>query len=198
VHDVLRQEREDINEERLHLSMWISLLKKQMTFEKEKAKVRQKCLDVMEILLDRRHAIANKLDVQTQKLLNDAKELYATVEARANAIIKQQEDLNAEVVAMAQQEQTVADQELKLQEREEQDDLRLKRELEDLASHESDLSNREATLATERKDLEETRAGVLARELTVDIWDVCLNSKEEELVDREKRLAEREKRLVER
>jgi hypothetical protein len=38
VHDVLRQEREDINEERLHLSMWISLLKKQMTFEKEKAK----------------------------------------------------------------------------------------------------------------------------------------------------------------
>jgi hypothetical protein len=31
----------------------------------------------------------------------------------------------------------------------------------------------------------------LARELTVDIRDMCLNSREEELVDREQRLAER-------
>jgi hypothetical protein len=54
----------------------------------------------------------------------------------------------------------VADRELKLQEREEQDDLRLERELEALTSRESDLSSRKATLAAERKDLEETRAGV--------------------------------------
>jgi hypothetical protein len=36
-HDVLHQEREDINEERLHLSVWVSLLKRRMTSEKEKA-----------------------------------------------------------------------------------------------------------------------------------------------------------------
>jgi hypothetical protein len=46
-----------------------------------------------------------------------------------------------------------------------------------------------------RKDLEETCAGILARELTADIWDVRLNSRQEELADWEKRLAEREKQL---
>jgi hypothetical protein len=52
VHDVLHREKEDINEEGLRLSMWVSLLKKRMTSEMEKA--RQKCLDVMEILFTRR------------------------------------------------------------------------------------------------------------------------------------------------
>jgi hypothetical protein len=95
MHDVLRQERDDINEERLHIWAWVSLLKKQMTSEKEKANGRQKRLDVMEILFARRQAGADKLDAQAQKLLNDAKELYAIVEARDNATIKQQDDLNA-------------------------------------------------------------------------------------------------------
>jgi hypothetical protein len=85
----------------------------------------------------------------------------------------------------------VADWELKLQEREVQDDLRLECKLEALASHESNLSSREATLAVEWKDLKGTRVGVLARELAADIRDVCLNSREEELGDREKRLVER-------
>jgi hypothetical protein len=44
----------------------------------------------------------------------------------------------------------------------------------------------------ERKDLEETHTVVLARELTTDIRDVRLNSREEELADKEKRLAERQ------
>jgi hypothetical protein len=85
----------------------------------------------------------------------------------------------------------VTNQELKLQEREEKDDLRFEHELEALASRESDLSSHEATLAVERKDLKETRAGVLACELAADIRDVRLNSREEELVDREKQLAKR-------
>jgi hypothetical protein len=55
----------------------------------------------------------------------------------------------------------------------------------------ADLSSREATLAVEQKDLEETHAGVLAHELTTDIRDVRLNSREEELADREKRLVKR-------
>ncbi len=54
--------------------------------------------------------------------MHDAKESYATSEARVNATIKQEEDLNAQATAMAQREQVAADQELKPQEREEQDD----------------------------------------------------------------------------
>jgi predicted HTH domain antitoxin len=64
VHDVLRREREEINEEWLCLSVLVSLLKKRMTSEKEMAEARQKHLNVMEILLDRRQAVANKLDTQ--------------------------------------------------------------------------------------------------------------------------------------
>jgi hypothetical protein len=48
----------------------------------------------------------------------------------------------------------------------------------------------------ERKDLEDSRARVLARELIANIRDMRLNSREEELADREKRLAEREQQLV--
>jgi hypothetical protein len=63
--------------------------------------------------------------------------------------------------------------------------------------HESDLNKYEATLASERKDLEETRVVALAHELTTDIRDACLNSREE-LADREKWLTEREQQLAER
>jgi hypothetical protein len=96
------------------------------------------------------------------------------------------------VVVMAQREQAVAEQELKLWEKEEKGNLRLEHELEALTSCESDLNNREATLAAERKDLEETHTGVLAHELTAIITDLRLNSREEELGDREKRLVKRE------
>jgi hypothetical protein len=39
-HDVPQQEREDINEERLRLSVWVCLLKKRTTSEKKKAMAR--------------------------------------------------------------------------------------------------------------------------------------------------------------
>jgi hypothetical protein len=188
-HDVLRQEREDINKEWLHLLVWVSLLKQQMTSEKEKVEVRQKNLDVMEVLYSRRQVVVDKLDAQTEKLLDNAKELYAVAEARTNATIKQQEDLNAQAVATAKREQAVAEQELKLWEKEEQGDLSLERELEALTS-------REATIAVEWKDLEETHAVVLSRELATDIRDSGLNFREEELADREKRLVEREQQLA--
>jgi hypothetical protein len=97
---------------------------------------------------------------------------------------------------MAQREQIVADLELKLQEREEQDDLRLKHELEALASHESDLSSRGATLGMERKDQEVAHVRVLACELAANVRDEHMNSKADELADREKRLVEREQQLV--
>jgi hypothetical protein len=96
------------------------------------------------------------------------------------------------VVAIAQWEQAVVDRELKLQEREEQDDHRLDRELKALASHESKLNSHEASLETEWKSLEEIRAEVLGHKLATDTRDECLNSRAAELVDREKHLVERQ------
>jgi hypothetical protein len=72
-------------------------------------------------------------------------------------------------------------------------DRKLEHELEVISSHEADLNTREATLETSQKSLEETRTEILGCELTADIRDACLNSREEELADMEKRLAEREK-----
>jgi hypothetical protein len=42
--------------------VWFSLLKQQMTSEKEKVEAWQKHLDMMEVLYSRRQAVANKLD----------------------------------------------------------------------------------------------------------------------------------------
>jgi hypothetical protein len=42
-------------------------------------------------------------------LLSDAKEIYAIAETRANATIKQQEDVNAQDTTIAQRERMVAD-----------------------------------------------------------------------------------------
>jgi hypothetical protein len=42
--------------------VWLSLLKKQTASEKEKAEVRQKRLDVMEIQYSRRQAMADKIN----------------------------------------------------------------------------------------------------------------------------------------
>jgi hypothetical protein len=66
VHDVLRQERADLDEERLHLLMWFSLLKKLMASKKAKVEARRMYVDVMEMLLDRQHATINELDAQAQ------------------------------------------------------------------------------------------------------------------------------------
>jgi hypothetical protein len=61
-------------------------------------------------------------------------------QARANATIKQQEDLNTQAVATAQREQAVAEQELKLWDKEEQGYLRLERELKALASRKATIA----------------------------------------------------------
>jgi hypothetical protein len=46
--------------------------------------------------------VAEEHDAQTQKLLHNAKELYAAAEACANTTIKQQKDLNAQATTIAQ------------------------------------------------------------------------------------------------
>jgi hypothetical protein len=78
----------------------------------------------------------------------------------------------------------------KLQEREVLDDLRIERVLAGLATHESSLESREATLVAEQKDFEDARASVLARELAADVRESALDIMDVEVADREKRLAE--------
>jgi hypothetical protein len=72
-------------------------------------------------------------------MLADAKELYASTEARANSTIKQEEELAARVRAVEERERAVDELEQKLQEREASDDLRFESELAGLATHESSL-----------------------------------------------------------
>jgi hypothetical protein len=62
----------------------------------------------MEVVLKQEVTI-NLLDAQAQELMEKAKELYIAAEARSNANIKAQEDLNGQAIAIAQQEQMVAE-----------------------------------------------------------------------------------------
>jgi hypothetical protein len=117
----------------------------------------------------------NQRDADSKRALADAQELYASAEARASAIIKQQEDLERQLL-----------------EREELDDITLRRELEVLGTRESTLDCREADLDRERKALEDTRAQILARELDADSREAGLRDQEAKLAARERQLAERQ------
>jgi hypothetical protein len=73
---------------------WGSLFKKQTTSEKEKAVLKREQLNKMEVVLKQEEVIIGLLDAQAKGLMEKAKDLYANVEAHADATIKQQEDLN--------------------------------------------------------------------------------------------------------
>jgi hypothetical protein len=78
-------------------------------------------------------------------MLADVKELYASIEARASVVIKQEEDLAVHTCAIDKRECMAEEMEEKLQEREGLDDL----ELESLASHESNLTCCDSSLKEE-------------------------------------------------
>jgi hypothetical protein len=80
----------------------------------------------------------------------------------------------------------VEELEQKLEEREGYDDLKLDHELEALATHESSLDSREATLEIEWKNLEDAHLKVMARELTANVKESNLNTNVVELANREK------------
>jgi hypothetical protein len=88
--------------------------------------------------------------------------------AAANGTIKQAEELVVRVHTVEEREQAMDGLEQKLQEREALEDLRLERELVGLATCESSLERREAALVAEQRDIEDTRASVLAHELAAD------------------------------
>jgi hypothetical protein len=96
VQDVLQWERDDIEEEQQCLMDWGSLQKKWTTFEKQKVVAKRAQLSEMEDLLNKELVAIGLLEAEAQKLMEDAKELYA------DATIKLQEDLNGHMIAIAQ------------------------------------------------------------------------------------------------
>jgi hypothetical protein len=86
---------------------WASMLKEWTTAERARAEARQQHLDVREELWNKLQTAINSYDCDSQRMLAEAKELYASVEVRANDTIKQVEELAVHVRAIEEQEQAV-------------------------------------------------------------------------------------------
>jgi regulator of protease activity HflC (stomatin/prohibitin superfamily) len=143
---VLHREGEDLVDERWRLQLWASMLKRTTVSERAAVWAWQHGLDLQV------EAIA-QCDTDSQRALADAQELYASAEARASIIIKQEEDLVVRVCQINQRAWEVEELEGLLQEWEELDDITLRRELEALSTHETCLNRREADLEQEQKAL---------------------------------------------
>jgi hypothetical protein len=115
------------------------MLKRMTVSEMAAARARQHGFDV--------HVEAiTQPDVDSRRALSDAQELYASAKARASAVIEQEEDLAVCTCHFNQREREVEKLEGLLQEREELDDITLRRELEALSTRETCLDRREADL----------------------------------------------------
>jgi hypothetical protein len=150
----------------------------------------QERLNKMEAVLKQEEVTIGLLDAQAKGMVEKAKDLYADTEARANATIKQHEDLNGQMISLAQQERMVAAREQELWEKEEEVTDMLECGRSDLSSREADLDTHETALAADRKSLGDLSADVLARELSTKLKVSQLAFREKELADKEKRLAE--------
>jgi hypothetical protein len=117
--------------------------------------------------------------------------LYASAEARAAVVIKQEEDLAVRTGQVDLRAREVEELERQLLEREELGEIALRRELEALGT-------REAELDREREGLKDARVQILAHELDADARELDADAQEAGLRDQEARLAARERQLVER
>jgi hypothetical protein len=118
--------------------------------------------------------VITQRDANSWRTLADAQELYASAEAWASVVTKQEEDLTVRARQVNQREWEVEKLEGLLHERDELDDITLWRELEALSTCETSLDRREADLEREQKALEDARAQILAHELDADAWDTGL------------------------
>jgi hypothetical protein len=103
--NVLRRESGGIVDKWWRLLLWVSMLKEVVGF-----------LDMRDGLLNRLQTAINNRDRDSQKMLAEAKELCASVEARVNSTIKQTEGLPVRVCVIEEREQAVDELEQKLQE----------------------------------------------------------------------------------
>jgi hypothetical protein len=88
VQRVLRREDGDLTDERQRLQLWASMLKETTTTERAEARGRQRGFNLQAEAIEMH-------DVDSRRALADAQELYASAEARAAVVIKQEEDLAA-------------------------------------------------------------------------------------------------------
>jgi hypothetical protein len=116
---VLHREGEDLADERRRLQLWASVLKRMTMSERAAARARQHCFDLQV------EAIAQR-DADSRRALADAHELYASVEAQASAVTKQEEELVVCARQVNQREQEVEKLKGLLQEQEELDDMTLR------------------------------------------------------------------------
>jgi predicted nucleic acid-binding Zn-ribbon protein len=96
-------------------------------------------------------------DADSRCALADVQELYASAEARAAVVIKQEEELAVRTRQVNQRAREVEELERRLLEREELDEITIRRELEALGTRESGLDRREAELDREREGLKDAR-----------------------------------------
>jgi hypothetical protein len=132
VQRVLCQEDGDLANERRRLQLWATMLKETMVSERVEARGRQRGFDLQAEAIE-------LCDADSRRALADAQELYACAEARANVVIKQEEDLAARTRQVNQRACEVEELERQLLEREELDEITLRREHEALGTHESCL-----------------------------------------------------------
>jgi hypothetical protein len=185
VQRVLRREDGDLADERQHLQLWAFMLKETTATERAEARGRQHSFDLQAEAIELR-------DTDSRHALTDAQELYASAEAHAAVVIKQEEDLAVRTRQVNQLVREVEELERRLLEREELDEITLRRELEALGTRESGLDRREAKLDREREGLKDARVQILARELDADAREDGLRDKEARLAARERQLAERQ------
>jgi hypothetical protein len=155
VQRVLRREDGDLADERRRLQLWATMLKETTVTERAEARGRQRGFDLQEEAIELR-------DADSRRALADAQELYASAKARANVVIKQEEDHAARTRQVNQRAREVEELERQLLEREELDEITLRRGLEALGTHESCLDRREVELDREREGLKDARVQILA------------------------------------
>jgi hypothetical protein len=150
VQRVLRREDGDLADECQHLQLWASMLKETTATERAEAWGRQCGFDLQAEAIELR-------DDDSRRALTDPQELYASAEARAAVVIKQEEDLAVRTRQVNQRAHEVEELERRLLEREELDEITLRRELEALGTRESGLDRREAELDRKREGLKDAR-----------------------------------------
>jgi hypothetical protein len=150
VQRVLCREDGDLADEHERLQLWASMLKETTATERAEVRGRQRGFDLQAEAIELR-------DADSRCALADAQELYASAEARAAIIIKQEEDLTARTRQVNQWAREVEELERRLLEQEELDGITLHRELEALGTRESDLERREAELDRESEALKDAR-----------------------------------------
>jgi hypothetical protein len=181
VQRVLRREDGDLADERQRFQLWASMLKETTATERAEAWGRQRGFDLL--------AKAIKLrDANSRCALADAQELYASAEACAAVVNKQEEDLAVRTRQVNQRAREVEELETQMLEREELDEITLRRELEALGTRESGLDRREAELDREREGLKDARVQILARKLDADAQEAGLRDQEARLAARERQM----------